>query len=1018
MRNVFRTLPPVVMAIAVAMPVTSKVSDKYPVPASDADGVRGATMPYTRYDCNAAGEAALGGGATLKTAPDWDPANRATQASKQAYVDMPVGGSVAWTMTTNGDGVTVRYTIADSNAGSMGRANGWKSSEGELEIYVNGQLDKTVPLTSYYMYQYFNFGGGTPSRGQASGDVASFAFDEKHVRLSKMLRPGDEIKLVCKSGRDVGVDFVEIEVVPEPIEPSEIAGGRQVFNVTDYGASLNSTDNRAAFTRAVNAANRVGGVVFIPEGTWLMGYSDPGNTENQQGLWSINPKDIMITGAGMWYTNVQFTGWGRFGGGVSGGNPSNTGGNNVSDNVEFCNMYLNSNLCDRYGENAVYKGIMDIWCGGSAFHDVWVEHFECGFWLGDYNDATARCSDDLRIFDCRIRNNFADGVNFCLGTSRAAVFNCSVRNNGDDGLACWNDSKYGAKDETGNVFAYNTIDLIWRAGAVAIYGGIDPKVYNNYICDTFMASGLHLNSTFDGHKFNGASSTHPIVFENNYLVRTGTLRECWGRNYAAIDIEGDVHDVVFRNNHIYDSPAESIRIMNSIPGLVVDGLYVSGSGVSNGTIPYSGWNYNPAVGCFPNGGNSGNWKNFQIVKGSVPAQRTGWQYKTTWPFWESQPASWTWVNADDVKWAEVPPYPDAKGIEPPVDIFATLSDYDVVLTGIDWLTDKNQHLMNDGDKVTFRVRIDNAGNVDIPAENAKFAVRLSIDGTTSYSHTVKEGLAAGESRVIEFTTPWTATAGSHAILAEVDPAGKMVNENNRDNNTRSKAINVNAVENSEDPIVINTHRGTDVGVVKVYFAKEERSSMNEVAVGETLIPHAIVANFGTTPITLGKGKGFLWGFNGTAEYNTGMLWNDQTITIESGKYVDITPNGGGSASGSLESSTDWTNDYKYKAKQGPVSLFGRMDNPGQHNDDTADNNSVSAEYTFPILAPSFIENPDRADNLVTGGTWPYENETEAGISEIDAECQADVWFTITGVRVSEPTAPGIYIHNGKKVLVK
>ena len=56
------------------------------------------------------------------------------------------------------------------------------------------------------------------------------------------------------------------------------------------------------------------------------------------------------------------------------------------------------------------------------------------------------------------------------GTSNAAVFNCSVRNNGDDGLACWNNTQ-NVKDESGNVFAYNTIDFVWRAGGVAIYGG-------------------------------------------------------------------------------------------------------------------------------------------------------------------------------------------------------------------------------------------------------------------------------------------------------------------------------------------------------------------------------------------------------------------------------------------------------------------------------------------------------------------------------------------------------------------
>ena len=69
-------------------------------------------------------------------------------------------------------------------------------------------------------------------------------------------------------------------------------------------------------------------------------------------------------------------------------------------------------------------------------------------------------SDGVKVMDCRIRNNLADGVNFCQGTSNATVYNCSIRNNGDDGLACWNNSWGGAKNESGNVFAYNTIQSI------------------------------------------------------------------------------------------------------------------------------------------------------------------------------------------------------------------------------------------------------------------------------------------------------------------------------------------------------------------------------------------------------------------------------------------------------------------------------------------------------------------------------------------------------------------------------
>ena len=30
----------------------------------------------------------------------------------------------------------------------------------------------------------------------------------------------------------------------------------------------------------------------------------------------------------------------------------------------------------------------------------------------------------------------------------------------------------------------------------------------------------------------------------------------------------------------------------------------------------------------------------------------------------------------------------------------------------------------------------------------------------------------------------------------------------------------------------------------------------------------------------------------------------------------------------------------------------------------------------------------------------------------------DAWYSITGVRISKPAQPGLYIHNGKKVIIR
>ena len=92
---------------------------------------------------------------------------------------------------------------------------------------------------------------------------------------------------------------------------------------------------------------------------------------------------------------------------------------------------------------ADYKGIAGVLGENSKLHDLWLEHFECGIWVGDYVEADKmKYTDELTVSNSRIRNNFADGVNFAQGTRNSKVQNSNVRGNGDDGLAIWSSSKW------------------------------------------------------------------------------------------------------------------------------------------------------------------------------------------------------------------------------------------------------------------------------------------------------------------------------------------------------------------------------------------------------------------------------------------------------------------------------------------------------------------------------------------------------------------------------------------------
>ncbi len=509
---------------------TDETNNSYSTTMSVASGGRGATMPYTRYESE---DASLGGGAVLRSAPDFDYALTASEASNQKYVELPSNGSyVQWTIGQGGAGVNMRFTMPDSSDG-MGL-------NGSLDCYVNGTKVQTINLTSYFMYQYFQ--GDQPGDAPNGGQTA-FRFDEKHWLLSTPLKSGDVLK-IQKSGDSTvyGVDFVEVEPVP-----SAISQPANSLSVTSYGATANdSTDDLAAFTACVNAAAAQGKTVYIPQGTF-----------NLNNMWVIgtvsNPLSSMtITGAGIWYTNLQFTNPNIASGGIS-FRMAQTG------KLDFSNVYINSNLRSRYGQGAIYKCFMDNFGTNSRIHDFWEEHFECGFWVGDYAHTPAIPADGLLIENGRIRNNLADGVNFCQGTKNSTVRNCSVRNNGDDGLAMWPDSTMGAPMVVNNSFLYNTIENNWRAAAIAIFGGSGHQARFNYVKDCFMGSGIRLNTVFPGYHFENNTG---ITFSDTTIINSGTSKDCYNGERGAIDLEASntsIKNITFENIDIVNAQRDAIQ---------------------------------------------------------------------------------------------------------------------------------------------------------------------------------------------------------------------------------------------------------------------------------------------------------------------------------------------------------------------------------------------------------------------------------------------------------------------------
>ena len=606
---------------ASAAPITNTAT--IPAPQSRLDAAKsnaswqvGAKMPYFRYDTspakvgnsythNTTNIVAMDANAvsyqdnytgTKKESTDWNPKNIATQASNQSYVELAKGQSVTFKMVNGhgGDGVTVRYTLPDGNGGtkdSAGKPIGNVSdfsvstsnsaavlgydNEDTSRRYNTYMTGNKVKVTSDYAWQWFGYDsykkiptGGHPQDAPGDG-VGAFAFDEVHFRLDKALDTGDTITITNSGSYTLGIDFIEVEKTQKIAAPSGAV-------IVPAGTTLNNESIKSYITKAEASSSKT--LYFAPGVHYF------------SGKWIVSGYKIRIMGAGIWYTKLQFTNSDR-----NNDNPTTGGGimgdkGGYANGMEFCHMYINSNLHSRYDQQANYKCFSDLFQNNTKIHDIWEEHFECGFWMGKYVNNASLAMDGVQIYNCRIRNNYADGINFCQGTKNSAAYNNNSRNNGDDGLAMWNATDFQPDDEYNNTFCYNTVEFIWRAGGIAVYGGDGHKVYNNYVRDTFMASGIHLNDHFPGHKYN---NTKKITIENNVLLRTGTNGGTWGEQFGAIDILDGVKNVAFNNNEVYDSPFDVMQLKCSGSGVTFNNTVIFGVGISNvrsyqGTNDHSG----------------------------------------------------------------------------------------------------------------------------------------------------------------------------------------------------------------------------------------------------------------------------------------------------------------------------------------------------------------------------------------------------------------------------------------------
>jgi uncharacterized protein YjdB len=529
------------------------------VTQAQSDGLpRGAQLPYTRYESE---NGRAGGGAALQQSPLFNQADIASEASNQKYVSLPGNGAyVEWTVSAAAQAMDLRFTMPDNATGT--------GQTGSLSLYVNTVLVKTISLSSYWAYQYFNT--GSDPMQTPGGSKTLMRFDEVHFQLPGALKSGDVVRVQKDNGDGLtyGVDFIELEPLPAAIvQPSGS------LSVTSYGAVPDdNNDDFAAFNACLSAAQSQGKSVYIPAGKFLL--SDK---------WTVNVTNMKIQGAGIWYTTIYFSTPKQFYGGFYA----------RSSGVEISDMSINTanNQRLKYNESnprvagdpyMIYKCFEGTYGSNSRIHDVWEEHFECGFWIAGYDPPyPVDITQNLVISNCRIRNNYADGVNFCQGTSNSTVMNCSVRNNGDDGMAVWPNNANGVNQPCiNNSFHNNTVENQWRAGGTALFGGYGHQVHHNVYKDGIASSAIRATNDFSGFTFDNTQA--PIHIYENTITNFGTSRDLFDQKRGAIEFYANqgIFNFVWDNNNINNSQRHAIQMYGvNIYNMTFNNTVINGTGL-------------------------------------------------------------------------------------------------------------------------------------------------------------------------------------------------------------------------------------------------------------------------------------------------------------------------------------------------------------------------------------------------------------------------------------------------------
>ncbi|MBA3469045.1 MAG: carbohydrate-binding protein [Herpetosiphonaceae bacterium] len=511
-----------ILALAVVVrPTAIQTLQAAALPVPLAAPPAGATLPFVEVQAE---DAATNG---VVIGPDRFYPGLATEAIGRRAVTLNSAGQyVEFTVPRASNSIVMRYSIPDNATGT--------GLDATISLSINGAIQPKLALTSRYGWIY----GGYPFNNNPGDARPHHFYDEVHRQVAP-LAAGAKVRIYIGSGDTAPsytIDLMDFEqVAPALTQP---AGSLSL--TADFGADPSGVaDSTAATQTAVNTASSQGKVLWVPPGTYKI------NTQ-------ILINNVTIRGAGMWHSTFNFI--------TSFGNNEGFYGNyapNPSTNVHLSDFAIFGNVITRV-DNDQINGIGGAF-NNSTIERLWIEHTKCGLWLdGPF--------DNLKVSQMRIRNQNADGVNFHKGVTNSSFTNSHFRNTGDDAMAMWSDSNGTTIANRNNTFAFNTIEMPVLANGIALYGGTDNSVTDNYIADQQAeGGGIHVGNRFS--PVTAVAGTTTIA--RNVVVRAGSRDYYNGWNFGTgalwfFALDQDMTGIInVEDNQFIDSNYEAIHFIGN-----------------------------------------------------------------------------------------------------------------------------------------------------------------------------------------------------------------------------------------------------------------------------------------------------------------------------------------------------------------------------------------------------------------------------------------------------------------------